>query len=102
MFDSVGDVNFAPFDTCLFECSVEYFAGRTDELMAFDILSITGLLTYQHHLGSGPTFAENGLLGTFPYVATATLLGSVTKIAQRCSRRYEVSGRVVVLIGGHD
>jgi hypothetical protein len=43
MFDGVGDVNFASLDTSLFECSVEYFAGRTNKRMAFDILSVTGL-----------------------------------------------------------
>jgi hypothetical protein len=54
--------------------------------MAFDILSVTGLLTYQsvtglltyqHHLGAGPTFAHNGLRRAFPDVATATPLSDV-------------------------
>ncbi len=69
--------------------------------MAFDILSVAGLVAYHHNLGSGATFAENRLRGAFPYVATAAFLCRFVQVAKRCPWPYEIGGRAVVLFGWH-
>ncbi len=97
MLHHIGDVDVGAIDARFDECFVEESSCRPNEWMAGLVLTITGLLADEHHLGSRGTFAENGLGCIPPEVAGFAGAGGTAKALQRWSGRYKRSGGPRVL-----
>jgi len=97
MLDNIGDVDVGAIDARLDECFVEKSSCRPNEWMAGLVLTITGLLADEHHLGSRGAFAENSLGCIPPEVAGFAGAGGPAQALERWRRRHKISGGPRVL-----
>jgi hypothetical protein len=96
VLDHIRHVDLAPVDPSLLQRPVEELSGRPDERVPFDVLAVPGLLADQHQLGSGRTFAEDGLGGVPPQATGLAAAGGVGYCAKRRSLGDELPGGAVL------
>jgi hypothetical protein len=61
VLDDIGDVNASAINACVNQDAVEQPPRRSHERLALSILLVSGLLTYQHHIGVHRPLAEDRL-----------------------------------------
>jgi hypothetical protein len=82
VLDGVGDVHLLAGDPGALEALVEHSAGRSDERMTLDVLSIPGLLSDQHEPGATGTLAHHTLRRTLPQIAGPAFLYCASHIRE--------------------
>jgi hypothetical protein len=98
VLDRVGDVDLVAIEPSLGEASIEELPGWTDERMALEVLTVTRLLTYDHHPSRGGALAEHGLRAEVVKVAPGADLGCTLEHLE-AEPRWEEGLRGWVLVG---
>jgi len=98
VLDRVGDVHLVAIEPGIDEASVEQLPGWTDERMALEVLTVTRLLTDDHHPSRGGALAEHGLGAEVVEVAPGADLGCTLERLEVDSR-WEEGLRGWVLVG---
>jgi hypothetical protein len=98
VLDRVGDVDLVAIEPSVGEAPVEELPGWTDEGMALEVLTVTRLLTYDHHPSRGGALAEHGLRAEVVKVAPGADLGCSLEHLE-VEPRWEEGLRGWVLVG---
>lgn len=98
VLDCVGDVDLVAIEPGVGEASVEQLPGWTDERMALEVLTVTRLLTDDHHPSRGGALAEHGLRAEVVEVAPGADLGCTLERLE-VEPRWEEGLRGWVLVG---
>ena len=83
MLHDISDIDAGSINPGLLEGVVQQFSRRPDERPALDVFAITRLLANEHDFGVLGAFAEDGLRGAFPNIATTAFLNRFAKLVER-------------------
>src|SRR5579872_2619793 len=76
-------VDFCAVDSYLGEHLIQQSASGSNKRMACFIFAVSGLLSHEHHSGSGRTFSEYGLGAEFPKIAGFAGPGGLLQSCER-------------------
>ena len=97
VLNRVGDVHLVAIEPGVGEAPVEQFPGWTDERMALQVLTVTRLLTDDHHPSRGGAFTKDGLRAEVVEVAPGADLGCTLELLE-IEPRWEEGLRGWVLV----
>src|SRR5262245_48973403 len=84
MLYNICQIHFLPRNSRIDQCAIQKGAGRSDEGMALDVLTVARLLANEHDGCAGGAFAEYGLRGVLVKIAALTAGGGFSELGQRC------------------